>query len=59
MSGVLRPGDFIRLDETAVELGVSVTPVREALLTLRGEGIAQEFQGIVESYVQRRWGAGA
>ncbi len=28
MSGVLRPGDFIRLDETAVELGVSVTPVR-------------------------------
>ncbi|MCT7293244.1 GntR family transcriptional regulator [Rhodococcus sp. PAE-6] len=41
MSGVLRPGDFIRLDETAVELGVSVTPVREALLTLRGEGMVE------------------
>lgn len=25
--------------------------------TLRGEGIAQEFQAIVESYVQRRYGA--
>lgn len=39
MSGELRPGDFIRLDETAAALGVSVTPVREALLTLRGEGL--------------------
>src|SRR6202007_503063 len=38
MSGTLRPGTFIRLDETAAELGVSVTPVREALLKLRGEG---------------------
>ncbi len=35
MSGSLRPGTFIRLDETAAELGVSVTPVREALLKLR------------------------
>lgn len=39
MSGELRPGDFIRLDETALGLGVSVTPVREALLTLRSEGL--------------------
>jgi len=41
MSGELRSGDSIRLDETAVELGVSVTPVREALLTLRGEGMVE------------------
>ncbi|MEW1932727.1 GntR family transcriptional regulator [Rhodococcus sp. NPDC079359] len=41
MSGEVSPGDFIRLDETAAELGVSVTPVREALLTLRGEGIVE------------------
>ncbi|AYJ47150.1 GntR family transcriptional regulator [Rhodococcus sp. P1Y] len=41
MSGEVRPGDFIRLDETAAELGVSVTPVREALLTLRGEGMVE------------------
>lgn len=41
MSGTLRPGTFIRLDETAAELGVSITPVREALLKLRGEGMVQ------------------
>ncbi|MGL4304601.1 MAG: GntR family transcriptional regulator [Mycobacteriaceae bacterium] len=41
MSGEVRPGDFIRLDETAADLEVSVTPVREALLTLRGEGLVE------------------
>ena len=41
MSGTLRPGTFIRLDETAAQLGVSITPVREALLTLRGEGMVE------------------
>lgn len=41
MSGTLRPGTFIRLDETAAQLGVSITPVREALLKLRGEGMVQ------------------
>lgn len=39
MTAELRPADPIRMDETAVELNVSVTPVREALLTLRGEGM--------------------
>jgi DNA-binding GntR family transcriptional regulator len=41
VSGALRPGTFIRLDETAAKLGVSITPVREALLKLRGEGMVQ------------------
>lgn len=41
MSGTLRPGTFVRLDETAAALGVSITPVREALRTLRGEGMVQ------------------
>lgn len=41
MSGDVRPGAFIRLDETAAELGVSVTPVREALSKLRGEGLVE------------------
>jgi DNA-binding GntR family transcriptional regulator len=41
MSGAMRPGTFIRLDETAAKLGVSATPVREALLKLRGEGMVQ------------------
>ena len=35
MSGTLRPGTYIRLDETAADLGVSIMPVREALRTLR------------------------
>jgi DNA-binding GntR family transcriptional regulator len=37
MSGQLRPGARVRLEEVAAQLGVSITPVREALLTLRGE----------------------
>ncbi|WAC55965.1 GntR family transcriptional regulator [Gordonia sp. SL306] len=39
MTAAIRPGDYVRMDETAERLGVSVTPVREALLTLRGEGM--------------------
>ena len=41
MAGRLRPGDFIRLEEVAAELGVSITPVREALLTLRGDDMVE------------------
>lgn len=38
MTAQLRAGDRLRLETLAAELGISVTPVREALLTLRGEG---------------------
>jgi DNA-binding GntR family transcriptional regulator len=41
MTGALRPDTFIRLDETAARLAVSITPVREALRTLRGEGMVE------------------
>ncbi|MEU4420429.1 GntR family transcriptional regulator [Actinoplanes sp. NPDC024001] len=41
MSGELRPGTRIRLEEVAAQLGVSITPVREALLTLRGEDMVE------------------
>jgi DNA-binding GntR family transcriptional regulator len=41
MSGRLRPGERVRLEEVADQLGVSITPVREALLTLRGEDMVE------------------
>jgi DNA-binding GntR family transcriptional regulator len=41
MSGQLRPGERVRLEEVAGQLGISITPVREALLTLRGEDMVE------------------
>jgi DNA-binding GntR family transcriptional regulator len=41
MSGQLHSGDFIRQERIADELGLSATPVREGLLSLRGEGFVQ------------------
>ncbi|MCW2554774.1 MAG: GntR family transcriptional regulator, partial [Mycobacterium sp.] len=40
-NGTFRAGEYLRLDQLAVELGVSVTPVREALLNLRAEGLLE------------------
>jgi DNA-binding GntR family transcriptional regulator len=38
-NGVYRAGEYLRLDQLAGELGISATPVREALLNLRAEGL--------------------
>ncbi|MEV6895561.1 GntR family transcriptional regulator [Kribbella sp. NPDC051137] len=38
LSGGVRPGEFLRLEPIATAVGVSNTPVREALLALRNEG---------------------
>jgi DNA-binding GntR family transcriptional regulator len=38
VSGRLRSGDFIRQEHIAEELELSATPVREGLLSLKGEG---------------------
>jgi DNA-binding GntR family transcriptional regulator len=38
VSGLLRPGQFIRPEKVADEVGVSATPAREGLLTLQSEG---------------------
>jgi DNA-binding GntR family transcriptional regulator len=41
MSGNLRSGDFIRQERIAAELELSATPVREGLLSLKGEGFVE------------------
>lgn len=38
-TGAFPSGQYLRLDQLAAELGISVTPVREALLNLRAEGL--------------------
>ena len=55
MTADIKPGEFIRLDDTAERLGVSVTPVREALLTLRGEGMVslEPHRGYLVSALDR------
>ncbi|MFI8567547.1 GntR family transcriptional regulator [Rhodococcus sp. NPDC078407] len=42
VTGALPPGSFVRIEEAAAELGVSATPVREALVALRGEGLVEQ-----------------
>jgi DNA-binding GntR family transcriptional regulator len=37
--GSYAAGKYVRLDQLAVELGISVTPVREALFELKAEGL--------------------
>ncbi|MEH3135303.1 MAG: GntR family transcriptional regulator [Mycolicibacterium neoaurum] len=37
--GTYPAGEYLRLDQLAIDLGISVTPVREALLNLRAEGL--------------------
>ncbi|MEV6895591.1 GntR family transcriptional regulator [Kribbella sp. NPDC051137] len=41
LSGEFRPGMFLRLEPIAEAVGVSNTPVREGLLTLRSEGFVE------------------
>ena len=38
MEGELTAGEFLRTESLAAELGISATPVREALMTLQSEG---------------------
>lgn len=40
--GTYAAGKYVRLDQLAAELGISVTPVREALFTLRAEGLVAQ-----------------
>lgn len=55
-NGDYAAGQYVRLDQLAAELGVSVTPVREALFGLRAEGLLdqQPHRGFVVLAVTRR-----
>jgi DNA-binding GntR family transcriptional regulator len=54
--GTYGAGEYLRLDQLAAELGISVTPVREALLNLRAEGLLaqQPRRGFVVLPVTRQ-----
>lgn len=41
LSGAIAPGDPLRIDELAGQLALSRTPVREALVRLRDEGLVE------------------
>jgi DNA-binding GntR family transcriptional regulator len=41
VTGQVRAGTFLRLDRLAEEAGVSVTPVREAMMQLRSQGFVE------------------
>jgi len=48
-SGELKPGDSINMDKTAQKLGISKTPLREALIKLEAEGFVKiiPWHGVV------------
>ncbi|WP_205718278.1 GntR family transcriptional regulator [Actinomadura sp. WMMA1423] len=56
MDGRMRPGDHLRLERLAMEFGISVTPVREALKSLRSEGfvVLEPRRGFVVAPLSKR-----
>lgn len=54
--GTYPAGQYIRLEQLADELGISVTPVREALFGLRAEGLLTQLprRGFVVLPITRR-----
>ncbi|ALJ19256.1 GntR family transcriptional regulator [Microbacterium sp. No. 7] len=55
LSGVLKPGEFLRMEPIAETLGVSITPVREGLVKLAGEGFVTSLprRGFVVTEITR------
>ncbi|GAB7007876.1 GntR family transcriptional regulator [Nocardioides sp. AN3] len=56
VTGQVQAGTFLRLEHLAEEMGVSVTPVREAMMQLRSEGFVewQPRRGFVVLPLTRR-----
>ncbi|MEV0705734.1 GntR family transcriptional regulator [Saccharopolyspora sp. NPDC050389] len=55
-SGDVRPGEFLRMEPIAEAIGVSTTPVREGLLSLRSEGFIRLVprRGFVVAHFSRQ-----
>ena len=51
-SGELQPGTRIRIDELCTDLGLSTTPVRDALKALETEGLVQVVPRAWRVYVR-------
>ncbi|MDD2380055.1 MAG: GntR family transcriptional regulator, partial [Aminobacterium colombiense] len=51
-----KPGELMQIDKLASELGVSTTPVREALLRLEGMGLVsiERNKGAVVTQVSKK-----
>lgn len=56
LDGRVRPGEHLRLERLAMEFGISVTPVREALKSLRSEGfvVLEPRRGFVVAPLSKR-----
>ncbi|WP_426518167.1 GntR family transcriptional regulator [Diaminobutyricibacter sp. McL0618] len=55
LAGELKPGEFLRMDPIAEMVGVSITPVREGLVMLSGEGLVDSIprRGFVVAEITR------
>ncbi|MCG3753928.1 GntR family transcriptional regulator [Amycolatopsis sp. Poz14] len=56
LSGQVRPGEFVRIDEVGEAVGVSNTPVREGLFALCSEGFVEKVPRrgfVVASFSQK------
>jgi hypothetical protein len=55
IAGTYKQGDWLRQDDIATQLGVSMTPVRGAHLPFGGAGGTTLLRGVCARSIQRMW----